>query len=119
MERLGTPAASAASFLHCHMLTICVRGGPDPRPSALAFPRLSGEDEVPLHKSSGRLAARDGTFKKVPVLGRGTSRCCRSSQRQDGAGGGTAREAGRAARRPGFGGVGPGPLWETRVAAVG
>lgn len=84
MERLSTPAASAASFLHCHMLTICVRGGPDPRPPALAFPRLSGEDEVPLHKSSGRLAARDGTFKKVLVLGRGTSRCSCSSQRQDG-----------------------------------
>lgn len=66
------------------MLTICGWGGPDPRPSALDFPQLSGEDEVPLHKSSGRLAARDGTFKKVLVLGRGTSRCSSSSQRQDG-----------------------------------
>lgn len=69
------------------MLTICGWGGPDPRPSALAFPPLRGEDEVPLHKSSGRLAARDGTFKKVLVLGRGTSRCC-SFQPEAGQGGG-------------------------------
>lgn len=90
--------ASAASLLRGHMLTICRCGHPDPRPPSPSPSLVGRTRHRARHQSTGRQAARDGTFKKVLVLGRGRS-CCSPSQRQDGGGEGSRASRGEVGPR--------------------
>lgn len=80
------------------MLTICRCGHPDPRPPSPSPSFVGRTRHRARPKSTGRQAARDGTFKKVLVLGRGRS-CCSPSQRQDGGGEGSRASGGKVGPR--------------------